>query len=59
MHFTSPTWAELLTKFNPKMQYFKRGLDLNSKQKKGLKQLNFFNWLLNGSEYVRNVIQWC
>ena len=29
----SPTWAKLLTKFNPKMQDFKV-LDLNSKQKK-------------------------
>ena len=24
-----PTWAKPLTKFNPKMQDFKRGLDLN------------------------------
>ena len=29
-----PTWAKLLTKFNPKMQDFKRALDLNCKQKK-------------------------
>ena len=29
----SPTWAKSLTKFNPKMLYFKRVLDLNSKQK--------------------------
>ena len=28
-----PTWAKSLTKFNPKMQDFKRGLDLNCKQK--------------------------
>ena len=28
------TWAKSLTKFNPKMQDFKRALDLNSKQKK-------------------------
>ena len=34
MYFTSPTWAKALTKFNPEMQYFKRILDLNSKQKK-------------------------
>ena len=27
----SPTWAKLLTKFNPKMQDFKRDLDLNCK----------------------------
>ena len=48
MHFTSPTWAELLTKFNPKMQYFKRGLDLNSKQKKDWTTQFFqlaFKWL--------------
>ena len=25
----SPTWAKLLTKLNPEMQYFKRVLDLN------------------------------
>ena len=29
-----PIWAKLLTKFNPKMQGFKRVLDLNGKQKK-------------------------
>ena len=28
-----PTWAKSLTKFNPKMQDFKRILDLNCKQK--------------------------
>ena len=28
-----PTWAKLLTKFNLKMQDFKRVLDLNCKQK--------------------------
>ena len=28
-----PTWAKLLKKFNPKMQDFKRVLDLNCKQK--------------------------
>ena len=28
-----PTWAKSLTKFNPKMQDFKRVLDLNCKQK--------------------------
>ena len=28
-----PTWANSLTKFNPKMQDFKRVLDLNCKQK--------------------------
>ena len=27
----SPTWAQSLTKFNPKMQDFKRVLDLNCK----------------------------
>ena len=27
-----PTWAKSLTKFNPKMQDFKRVLDLNCKQ---------------------------
>ena len=64
MYFTSPYMGKI-TKFNPKMQDFKRGLDLNCKQKK-MEQLNFFNWLSsvknlvlsNGSEYVRNVIQW-
>ena len=30
----APTWVKSLTKFNPKMQDFKRVLDLNSKQKK-------------------------
>ena len=30
----APTRAKSLTKFNPKMQGFKRVLDLNSKQKK-------------------------
>ena len=34
MYFTSPTWAKSLTKFNPKMQDFKRVLDLNCQQKK-------------------------
>ena len=29
-----PTWAKSFTKFNPKMQDFKRVLDLNCKQKK-------------------------
>ena len=29
MHPTSPTWAKLLTEFNPKMQDFKRVLDLD------------------------------
>ena len=29
-----PTWAKSLTKFNPKMQDFKRALDLNCEQKK-------------------------
>ena len=29
----SPTWAKSLTKFNPKMQDFKRVLDLNCRQK--------------------------
>ena len=30
----SPTLAQLLSKFNPKMQDFKRGYELNCKQKK-------------------------
>ena len=30
----SPTWSKSRTKFNPKMQDFKRELDLTSKQKK-------------------------
>ena len=29
-----PTWTKSLTKFNPKMQDFKRVLDLNCKEKK-------------------------
>ena len=29
-----PTWTKSLTKFNPKVQDFKRALDLNCKQKK-------------------------
>ena len=29
-----PTWTKSLTKFNPKMQDFKRVLNLNCKQKK-------------------------
>ena len=29
----APTWVKSLTKFNPKMQDFKRVLDLNCKQK--------------------------
>ena len=28
-----PTWAKSLSKFNPKLQDFKRALDLNCKQK--------------------------
>ena len=36
------------------MQYFKHVLDLNCKAE----QLNFFNWLSNGSKHVQNVIQW-
>ena len=31
MYFTSPSWAKPLTKFNTKMQDFKRVLDLNRK----------------------------
>ena len=62
---TSPSWAKSLTKFNPKMQDFKRVLDLNCKQKED-RATKFFQLasnvknlvLLNGSEYVRNVIQW-
>ena len=30
----APTWVKSLTKFNPKMQDFKRVSDLSSKQKK-------------------------
>ena len=65
MHFTYP-YLDQITKFNPKMQDFKRVLDLNSNKRK-IQLLNFFNWLSNvknlvlwnGSEYVGNVIQWC
>ena len=31
MYLTFPTWTKSLTKFNPKMQDFKRVLDLNCK----------------------------
>ena len=31
MYFTFPTWTKSLTKFNSKMQDFKRVLDLNCK----------------------------
>ena len=37
----SSTWAKSLTKFNPKMQDFKRVLNLNCKQKGGLNNLIF------------------
>ena len=55
----------LLQNINPKMQDFKRILDLNA-SKRNTEQFNLFNWLSNvknlvlsnGSEYVRNVIQW-
>ena len=33
MYFTSPTWAKSRSKFNPKVQDFKRVFDLNCKQK--------------------------
>ena len=52
-----------VTKFNPKMQDFKRVLDLT--WSKGSDFFNFFNWLSNiknfvlsnGSENVQNVIR--
>ena len=34
MYFTCPYVGQITTKFNPKMQDYKRALDLNSKQKK-------------------------
>ena len=37
------------------MQYFKRALDLNSKQKKDW-TTQFFYWLSNGFEYAQDVI---
>ena len=40
-----PAWAKSLTKFNPKMQDFKRILDLNCKQKRGLNKLIGFQML--------------
>ena len=46
-----PTWTKSLTKFNPKMQDFKRALDLNCKQK-STEQLYFFNWLSNDKNLV-------
>ena len=62
----SLTWAKSLTKFNSKMQDFKRVLDLIA-SKRRTEQLHFFDCLSNvknlvlsnGYEYVRNVIQWC
>ena len=36
MYLTSPTWAKSLTKFNPKMQDFKRVLNLKCKKKENL-----------------------
>ena len=61
-----PTWAKSLTKFNPKMQNFKRVLNLDIARKRRTEQLNFLTWLSNvknvvlsnGYEYKRNVIQW-
>ena len=66
MHFTSPYLGQITHKIYPKMQDFKRVLNLNCKQKRRTEQFNFFNWLSNvknlvlsnGSEYERNVIQW-
>ena len=45
---------------------FKRVLDLNCRRREQIEHLSFFNWLSNvknlvfsnGSEHVRNVIQW-
>ena len=37
-----PTWTKSLTKFNPKMQDFKRVLDLIIASKRRTEQLNFF-----------------
>ena len=60
------TWAKSLSKFNPKMQIL-NVFWTKIASKRRTKQFNFFNWLSNvknlvlsnGSEYVRNVIQWC
>ena len=60
-----PIWTKLQLKFNSRMQDVKRVLDLIA-SKRSIKQFNFFNWLSNfknlalsnGSEHVRNVIQW-
>ena len=57
------TWAKSPTKFNTKMQNFKRVFDLLISRRR-IEQFNFFNWfsnvknltLLNGTEHVRNVI---
>ena len=65
MYFTSPYLGQI-TKFNPKMQVFKRVLDLNCKQNKDWTNQFFQYWLSNvhnlvlsnGFEYVQNVIQW-
>ena len=45
MYLTFPTWTKSLTKLNPKMQDFKRVLDLNCKYKRRIEQFNFFSWL--------------
>ena len=53
-------WPDQVTKFNPKMQDFKRDLDLTwSKERDLFNQLsNLKNFvLLNGSVNVQNVIQ--
>ena len=60
-----PTWAKSRTKSNSKVQDFKYVFGLNCKQTENWTTLKF-NWfsnvenlvLLNGSEYVRNVIEW-
>ena len=56
----------LQLKFYTIMQDFKRVVDFNIASKRRLEQLKFFDWfsnvknlvLSNGSEHVRNVIQW-
>ena len=64
MYLTSPTWAKSLTILGPKMQDFKRVLDLNCKVKGWLNILifsvgfsNVKNLVLsNGFEQVQIVI---
>ena len=64
MYFASSTWTKSITKFNPKIQDFKRVLTWSVSKGK-THQFDCFNWLLilknlvilNASKNVQNVIQ--